>query len=72
MPDERFYEKLPVFDDFASITNESQYRALPDDWHVVVTDVVRSTAAIAAGMYKQVNIVEIKGGQPVVRSAVRY
>jgi len=55
--DERFYEKLPVFDDFASITDEGPYQALPEDWHVVVTDVVRSTAAIAAGMYKQVNIV---------------
>ena len=57
MPLDRFYEKLPVFDDFASITDEGPYQPLPEDWHVVVTDVVRSTAAIAAGMYKQVNIV---------------
>jgi hypothetical protein len=57
LPDEHFYETLPVFDDFASITDEGHYVPLPEDWHVVVTDVVRSTAAIAAGMYKQVNIV---------------
>lgn len=55
--DEHFYEKLPVFEDFASITDEAHYQPLPDDWHVVVTDVIRSTAAIAAGLYKQVNIV---------------
>src|SRR5438132_3305407 len=57
LPDEPFSEKLPVFDDFASITDEGHYQPLPEDWHVVVTDVVRSTAAIAAGLYKQVNIV---------------
>jgi hypothetical protein len=58
LADERFYERLPVFGDFVSITDESQYQPLPEDWHVVVTDVVRSTAAIAAGLYKQVNVVD--------------
>jgi hypothetical protein len=56
-PIDDFYESLPVFDEFAGITEEGQYRPLPEDWHVVVTDVERSTAAIARGGYKQVNIV---------------
>src|SRR5438105_10071317 len=56
-PTERFYEELPVFDDFAGITERKRYQPLPDDWHVVVTDVERSTAAIASGRYKEVNIV---------------
>jgi hypothetical protein len=54
---ERFYEELPIFDDFAGITEPGRYRPLPEDWHVVVTDVERSTAAIASGLYKEVNIV---------------
>jgi DUF3095 family protein len=56
-PAGRFYEELPVFDDFAGITEPERYQPLPDDWHVVVTDVERSTAAIASGRYKEVNIV---------------
>jgi hypothetical protein len=53
----RFYEELPGFDDFARITEASQYRLLPEDWHVAIADVERSTAAIGAGLYKQVNVV---------------
>src|SRR5215210_3877478 len=52
-----FYESLPVFDEFAGIAEEGLYRPLPEDWHVVVTDIERSTAAIASGGYKHVNIV---------------
>jgi hypothetical protein len=55
--DPHFYEYLPVFDEFASITDPRHYRPLPDDWHVVVADVEKSTAAIAKGLYKQVNII---------------
>jgi hypothetical protein len=56
-PTYEFYESLPVFDQFAGITEEGQYRPLPDDWHVVVSDIEGSTAAIARGGYKHVNIV---------------
>jgi hypothetical protein len=52
-----FYEDLPVFDEFAGIAEAAQYRPLPEDWHLVVTDIERSTAAVAEGRYKQVNIV---------------
>ncbi len=36
---------------------------LPDDWWIGVTDVVGSTAAIAAGRYKSVNLAGGVGDQ---------
>jgi hypothetical protein len=50
-----FYASLPVFAGFADVMDPSRYRPLPDDWLVGVTDVVRSTDAIAQGQYKAVN-----------------
>lgn len=50
-----FYARLPVFAGFAEIMDPSRYRPLPEDWLVGVTDVVRSTEAIARGEYKAVN-----------------
>jgi hypothetical protein len=57
LSDAHFYEELPVFDDFARITEPGHYQALPEEWHVVIADVEGSTAAIAAGRYKEVNVV---------------
>jgi hypothetical protein len=57
MSDPHFYENLPAFDDFTGVADPARYRPVPDDWHVAVADVVGSTAAIARGMYKQVNVV---------------
>lgn len=45
-----------TFDSFADVTRSDLYRALPDDWIVGLTDVVRSTEAVAAGRYKAVNV----------------
>lgn len=50
-----FYENMEGFADFSSFVNETHYLALPDDWYVVITDVINSTSAIDAGRYKQVN-----------------
>ena len=52
----RFYTALPPFDDFSRIVAPDVYRPLPDDWWIGLTDVVGSTAAIADGRYKQVNM----------------
>jgi hypothetical protein len=52
-----FYESIEPFDSFADVVDEGRYRSLPDDWIVGVADVVESTAAIAAGRYKAVNLV---------------
>ncbi len=51
-----FYRDLPVLQDFATIADVQTYQPVPDDWYVVITDVVGSTRAIEAGRYKQVNI----------------
>ena len=52
-----FYSELPPFRDFEAFTEASHYCRVPDDWYVCVTDVVNSTQAIAAGKYKQVNLI---------------
>ena len=57
MSDQHFYENLPAFDEFSRITDSDHYRPLPKDWYVAIADVVGSTAAIASGRYKHVNVV---------------
>ena len=51
-------DRLPFgsFDDFAEVADPARYAPLPAGWVVGVTDVVRSTAAIAEGRYKAVNV----------------
>jgi len=51
-----FYGAVPVFDGFERVVDPSLYVPVPDDWAVCLTDVVSSTAAIAAGRYREVNI----------------
>ena len=53
---ERFFVDLPVTPDFSDLISPAQYQPLPADWLVGITDVVASTAAIAAGRYKTVNM----------------
>jgi hypothetical protein len=45
------YAHLPVFDDFARLTDPALYTPLLDEWVLGISDIVRSTAAIAAGRY---------------------
>ena len=52
-----FYVSLPVFSDFAEVVRAESFSPLPDEWFVGFTDVTGSTAAIAAGRYKAVNMV---------------
>jgi hypothetical protein len=56
MNTETFYLDLPVTEDFSEVSNPKIYSGLPDDWHVVVTDVKDSTRAIEKGGYKVVNL----------------
>lgn len=55
MSSESFYAEIPAFTDFVEVTKASHYRPAPDDWRVVITDVIGSTKAIEAGRYKDVN-----------------
>jgi hypothetical protein len=50
------YDALPVFDAFERVSDPTLYTPLPDDWHVGVADVVKSTAALKAGRYKAINM----------------
>ncbi len=52
---ESFYAELPAFAEFVEVTNPAHYRPVPNDWLVVITDVIGSTKAIEAGRYKDVN-----------------
>jgi hypothetical protein len=54
---EKYYAELPVVTDFNAVTLAESYAPLPDDWHVALCDVRNSTAAVAAGKYKNVNTV---------------
>ncbi|MBE0494510.1 MAG: DUF3095 domain-containing protein [Thiomicrospira sp.] len=54
---ERFFEELNVLTDFDEILHTQHFQALPDDWWIVVTDVVNSTQAIQAGQYRAINAV---------------
>lgn len=50
-----FYARLPVFGQFSRLTDPSIYAPLPSDWVLGLSDIVRSTDAIGAGRYKEVN-----------------
>lgn len=52
-----FYSELPSFSDFSTVGALDAYRPVPDGWYVLAADIVRSTDAVAAGRYKEVNMV---------------
>ena len=52
----RPYADLPTFDAFERVVDPSVFEAVPDDSFVGLSDIVSSTAAIAAGRYKAVNM----------------
>ncbi|WP_136660097.1 DUF3095 domain-containing protein [Nitratireductor sp. XY-223] len=45
----------PVLTQFEQVADGSRYVPLPPDWKIGTSDVVNSTAALAAGRYKSVN-----------------
>ena len=51
-----FYAEVPSFSAFVEFTDPRHYVAAPGDWHVVIADIKGSTGAIAAGRYKDVNM----------------
>lgn len=51
-----FYEQLTTFNNFKDFTNLDLYLDAPEDWYLVITDVVNSTKAIEKGEYKYVNM----------------
>ena len=55
--DADFFAALPLLEQAADTFDTSKYRAAPNDWVLVVTDIVDSTIAIASGKHKTVNFV---------------
>lgn len=53
---DRFYATLPAVRSFLDLANPLHYVDVPSDWYVLITDVAGSTAAIAAGRYKDINL----------------
>jgi hypothetical protein len=51
-----FFKNLPLLEHYRDVTVAANFRPAPPDWHVVIADVVNSTAAIKAGEYKNVNV----------------
>ena len=52
-----FYARLPAVERFDRLVEDDVYAPVPDDWTVVLTDVVGSTEAVRAGRYRDVNYV---------------
>lgn len=52
---ESFYRDLDTISDFSFIFDEDIYKEIPEDWIIVMTDIIESTKAIDSGKYKQVN-----------------
>jgi len=56
MSTENFYSELPALESFFEVTNYQDFVRAPQDWYILITDVVDSTKAIEAGQYKEVNL----------------
>ncbi len=59
MPHSVFYRDLVPLPSFEAAMDTQAHVELPDDWWVVIADVVNSTQAIADGAYKKVNTVGV-------------
>ncbi len=54
-----FYSNLPVqaIPLGTLFTQKALFQTVPADWHVVITDVRKSTAAVTAGLHENVNLI---------------
>ena len=50
------YGTLPPIDRFRDVLDEAGYTPVPDSWWIALSDVTMSTAAIAEGRYRAVNL----------------
>lgn len=56
---DQFYSRLPVNEIPLSelLAEDHLFFRIPDNWHVIITDVKKSTEAVAAGLHETVNLV---------------
>jgi hypothetical protein len=53
---DNYYKDMAPVNFFSDIFNSKYLQKVPEDWYVVITDVMDSTKAIEQGRYKDVNI----------------
>lgn len=51
-----FYKNIQPFSDFGKVTEPRFYHPAPADWLVIAADIIGSTKAVQAGLYKEVNV----------------
>ncbi|NEO89729.1 MAG: DUF3095 domain-containing protein [Moorea sp. SIO3G5] len=56
MTTEFFYANLPLLENFIDITDSRNFKSVPRDWYIVISDIIGSTQAIESGRYKEVNL----------------
>ena len=56
---DQFYSRLPVNEIPLSelLAEDHLFFRIPENWHVIITDVKKSTEAVAAGLHETVNLV---------------
>ncbi len=69
MDSSRFYSALQVIAEFEALTRAESYAELPADWQVAFCDVRNSTAAVAAGKYRNVNSIGAAAITAVINAA---
>ena len=54
-----FYSNLPANETPLSklLVKDDLFYPVPDDWHIIITDIKNSTAAVAGGLHETVNLV---------------
>ena len=52
-----FFNKIPKITQFIGVMDERNFSPAPNDWLIVIADVRSSTEAVAAGRYKDVNMI---------------
>ena len=66
-----FYARLPAVTRFDRLVDDAAYARVPDDWTVLLTDVMGSTDAVRAGRYRDVNYVGAASIAAVLNAADR-
>jgi hypothetical protein len=77
MPDstnDMFFSRLPVNEISLSelLTEEHLFYKIPDNWHVVITDVKSSTQAVKEGLHETVNLLATGSIVAVLNIAYKY
>lgn len=55
---EQYYADLPVYSGrvIDLLGDETRFKTIPEDWHVIITDIKQSTEAIQKGLHQAINL----------------